>query len=138
MSQAIGRRIARRRKDRQWNQSELARRAGCRPSYILRLEAGGIGRPSVERLTLIADALGCRLADLTEDGQATPLVEELAAELAVFGNDEQELTLLRDIIRYLASYSPSQRRWVLSALKMVLTERPDRVKPATPANISDG
>lgn len=74
----VGRRIAAARRDRGWDQTELARRAGVAGSYISRLENGKFDSPSAVRLAAIADALGRRINDLTEPQPAPDESEDAA------------------------------------------------------------
>jgi transcriptional regulator with XRE-family HTH domain len=74
----IGKRIRAARERLGWSQTELAQRAGSVASYQSRLEAGQFERPSVERLSAIARALGVTLAELTD---AAPPLSPLLAYL---------------------------------------------------------
>lgn len=66
LTSLIGQRVADARKVRDWSQIDLARRSGVSASYISRLENGEYQRPSHEKLSAIASALGQRVADLTD------------------------------------------------------------------------
>lgn len=123
----IGRAVRDRRTDRGWNQSDLARKAGVRPSYVNRLEAGGYLRPSANHLTKIAEALGCRLADLTDPVPAD-IEPGIEAELrAMFRPDEAPL--VAEILRGWARHDGPTRRFLLRTMKPLVFELPDRDEP---------
>lgn len=54
--EALGRRIARLRKDKAWSQEELAERSSITTSYLARIETG-MRRPTLEVLQKIASSL---------------------------------------------------------------------------------
>jgi transcriptional regulator with XRE-family HTH domain len=130
-AQRIGVAIAAQRKHRAWNQSELARRAGVRPSYIHRLEAGGYLRPSAERLGRIAEALGCRLADLT-DTAAPPLDADLLKQIRrLCDNDELRMRALTEA---LLALPPEERASALDYFVLGLQAR-GRLANGTPNGV---
>ncbi|HMG62050.1 MAG TPA: helix-turn-helix transcriptional regulator [Streptosporangiaceae bacterium] len=62
------------------NQDELASLTGLDPSYISHLERGARKKPSARTLKVIADALGCDIADLMPRGnRRRPRVPRAAA-----------------------------------------------------------
>jgi transcriptional regulator with XRE-family HTH domain len=60
---AFGLAVRARRQAHGWSQFELAERAGCDPQSILRVEAAR-NSPSLDRVFLLADALGVTPAEL--------------------------------------------------------------------------
>lgn len=103
---------------RGWSRSQLADRARVSPSYVGRIERGHYERPSIQKLTAPAAALGKRVSDFAEPPAAVPpdLVEQLR-EIA--GTDE---ALLRDVFADLRARPPDERaaalRFVLQALAL--------------------
>lgn len=80
------------RERRGWSRGQLAERAGVSRSYIGRIEAGKIKKPSAAKLRLIAGALGVPTYDL--------LPPDMPARLPRIGpqepsQDEQLLAYLR-------------------------------------------
>lgn len=61
----VGRNIRRKRKARGIGQTELAKAVGVSQAFLSELERG-TKEPSLERLQVIAEALGCRPAELLE------------------------------------------------------------------------
>lgn len=61
-------RIKAAREARGWTRAYLADTAGVSKSYVSRLEAGAYPRPSLDRISRIARALGMRVTDLTDAG----------------------------------------------------------------------
>lgn len=86
----MGQRIALERVARQWNQSDLARRAGVSVSYVNRLEAGSYKRPSAEKLSMVASALGLKIGDLTETSAGADLDILRQQLIAVYGPSRAE------------------------------------------------
>lgn len=106
----IGKRIRAARERLGWSQTELAQRAGSVASYQSRLEAGQFERPSVERLSAIARALGVTLAELTD--AAPPLPPDVLENLArLTGNDRQ---LLNEVVATLLAFPPDSREDAMS------------------------
>jgi transcriptional regulator with XRE-family HTH domain len=66
---AFGNAVRARRRALGWSQFELAERAGCDPQSIHRVEAAR-NSPSLDRVFLLADALGCPAWVLLVDGHA--------------------------------------------------------------------
>jgi transcriptional regulator with XRE-family HTH domain len=117
---AIGDRVERRRLARGWDQSELARRAGVSSSYVNRIEAGKYGRPSVAMLTKLAEALGCRLVDLTEPEPAE-MAPGLRGELQAMGVDPvTEAPLFEALAREGAKRSGTSRQRYMDFIRSML------------------
>ena len=119
----IGSRIRAARTARGWEKAALARKAGVSASYIGRLEAGAYPRPSLQRLTAIADALGLRVIDLTEQPTTDPDAALLEQVRALVGTDE---TLVRAILADLTARTVDDRLSVLRFMADAL-----RFKPAS-------
>ena len=80
----LGQRIAAARRARGWSRSDLARKAQLDPSYVTRIEEAQYKRPSVDKVRVLAGALGVNVNDLTdpppppdpdEDAQRRRLIE---------------------------------------------------------------
>ena len=120
----VGKRLRALREQRGLNQSELATRVGSTPGYINKLEAGNIKRPSAERLTVIATALGVKLTDLTEPPAEVPpaLLDALAAM------DEGDRALVADVVEETRGLGPDERasalRFAVQAVRAIRAARP--------------
>jgi len=66
----LNRTLKRLRKAKGLSQSEVARRADIRASYIVMLENGSRKNPSLETLSRIAKAIGVPLSALLGDGRS--------------------------------------------------------------------
>jgi transcriptional regulator with XRE-family HTH domain len=69
----IGRRVRAFRVSAGLSQRELARRARMTGKFVGQIERGA-SNPSVASLALVADALGCEVADLIQDQKSVPAV----------------------------------------------------------------
>jgi hypothetical protein len=90
---------------------------------VSKLERGGYLRPSFDRIARIAEALGIRVVDLTMDTAAT-VSSALHSELAPLGYQDDEMTLVVDIVRQVAHYPVPTRQRVLSAILALVTIHP--------------
>lgn len=72
----IGRRIKLARLEREWSQTELARRAGIPVTYVNKVEHGRIGAPSGDYLDKLARVLGRTTDDLIRGQQSPPTDDE--------------------------------------------------------------
>ena len=77
IAQAFGRRLTARREAAGIRIADLARHVNRSGPYISQLEAG-IRVPGYYTLHRIADALGCRASDLTNDDNDTPRIEAVS------------------------------------------------------------
>lgn len=77
----LGHRIERARLNRGWSRSDLARRASVDPSYVTRIEEAHYKRPSVEKVSAIAGALGLPMAELVDPPTEPTADQEHQAEL---------------------------------------------------------
>ncbi len=82
--QDIGRRVRRRRRERGWTLSDLARRSGLSLRFVGQLERGQTNI-SVSRLAEVAEALDARLAWLVDPGSAESTSPAWIALLGVRG-----------------------------------------------------
>lgn len=64
MKTALGERLRRLRKEKEWTMEQLAEAAGVSKSYIWELENRPAQRPSADKLNDIAKALGVAVQDL--------------------------------------------------------------------------
>lgn len=116
----LGKRIAKAREGRGWNQSDLARRSGVSVSYINRIEAGRYKRPSIERVKAIADTLGVRVVDLTEPEPAE-MAPGLRGELQAMGVDPvTEAPLFEALAREGAKRSGTSRQRYMDFIRSML------------------
>ena len=110
----MGRRIALARSARQWDQSQLARKAGVSPSYISRLESGSRPKPSMVKLKAIAEALGMTVSQL--DGSVEPLDENaLREQLVALVGPEWAPTIER-ALRVVALLPPEDKRMAAQSI----------------------
>jgi transcriptional regulator with XRE-family HTH domain len=128
LSVLLGQRIAAARRVRGWNKSDLARHGGVTPSYITKLEAGRIDRPSMEKIRALAGALGVRVTDLTDPPTADPDAALLDQIRTLVGTDEP---LVRAIFADLAARTLEDRQSVLRFMADAL-----KFKPATQSGMS--
>ncbi len=63
----IGRNIAKLRRQKNWSQKELARRAGVSVDYLYRVETGKCPHLPIKLLSRIAEALDVQLGELYEE-----------------------------------------------------------------------
>ena len=63
MTETIGKRIAELREERGWTARQLARKSDLADVTVLSIEDGS-GNPTMATLAKIAEALGCKVADL--------------------------------------------------------------------------
>jgi transcriptional regulator with XRE-family HTH domain len=104
---AIGTRIAKFRKDRNWSQATLARRAGIRAERVSDLESGGV-EARLREIVQVADALGLSLQALVFGAVFTD--EVLIAAAARHGLSPSEAELALDALeRGLASLREERR-----------------------------
>jgi transcriptional regulator with XRE-family HTH domain len=73
MKTALGERLRRLRKEKEWTMEQLAEAAGVSKSYIWELENRPAQRPSADKLNGIAKALGVAVQDLMGDRKSTRL-----------------------------------------------------------------
>ncbi len=119
----MGKRITDARRRRGWSKAELGRRAGVAPSYVTRIEQGKFGRPSVDQVKALADALGVALTDLTEPAPS-PVSPGIEAELAAMFRPD-EAPLVAEILRGWARHDERTRRYLLSTMKPLVLGIPD-------------
>lgn len=122
----LGKRITRAREARRWSRSDLARRAGVDPSYVTRIEEAHYKRPSVDKVTAVANALGIRVTDLTEPEQviAPPSVEETRAVLIAKGFKAHEAPVVDQILSDIVSHEDEdERREILDAVSVIMGRR---------------
>lgn len=113
-SKAMGRRVQKAREARGWSQNQLTERAGVSDGYISRLEDGYYKRPSVEKLTAIANALNVKVTDLTE-GAGEPAADDLSAHIrAAFGGDARKI---EDFFLYARDLDRPDVEFVLSTVE---------------------
>jgi transcriptional regulator with XRE-family HTH domain len=74
MKTALGERLRRLRKEKEWMMEQLAEAAGVSKSYIWELENRPAQRPSADKLNGIAKALGVAVQDLM--GEPPPVEAE--------------------------------------------------------------
>lgn len=115
----MGKRITRHRERREWSKAQLARKAGVAPSYITRIEQGKFGRPSVDLIKAIADALNVRVADLTDPEPAAELADIHAALMAK-GFRPDEAPLVDEILSDMVRQTGRQRTQVIAAIATLL------------------
>lgn len=116
----MGKRIAEARRRRSWTKADLARKAGVAPSYITRIERGQFGRPSVDQIKLIADALGVSVMDLTEPPREAATASIHAAVAEIFRADEAPL--VAEIVQDLAQRSDHEREQIINVLRMLIVK----------------
>lgn len=129
-----GRRIREARLRLGLNQAELARRIGPRvpPSYVHRLESEAIKRPSVDRLSRIAQALGVDLVDLTEP--ADPDAPDLAKTLKRLSPSARRR--VDDLVTAVAAIPPHAREAALDVTLSALRLQA-QIAPLAPAPAPD-
>ncbi len=115
----LARRLIAARAARGWNKSELARRAGVVPSYIHRLEASQIGRPSIDKITLIAQALGVNIGDLTEPPRDPLAAGQIGRLERLFGAEDQPK--IARIAAGLERHSRRQRSEILDIVERMVS-----------------
>jgi transcriptional regulator with XRE-family HTH domain len=114
----LGKRITEARERRGWSRADLARRAAVDPSYVTRIEEAHYKRPSVDKVTQLAGALGIRVTDLT-DPSPVPVSGGIEAELrALF--EPSEAPLVAEILRSWARHDEPTRRFLLETLKPLI------------------
>ena len=85
----LGSRVLELRNERGWNQKELAQRAGIHTTRLSKLERG-LGRPSLNEVMGLADALGLRLDDLLgRDGPPRTRPSRLIHEFETLASAEE-------------------------------------------------
>lgn len=67
----LARNIWKKRKELRYTQEQLADRAGVTAQYIYVLENGKIKNPGVVSILSISNVLGCNIADLLEEDDAS-------------------------------------------------------------------
>jgi transcriptional regulator with XRE-family HTH domain len=87
---ALGERIARLRKLRDWTQADLAGRIGIHPAHVSRIENNRM-RPKAPTLARLAEALDISLNDLLDQDEEPPDLPD--AELLRTFRQAQELGL---------------------------------------------
>ena len=70
------------RKERGWNQSELARHAGIKPPSLWAIENGRTKMPKFETIKSIAAALGVPIPAIMQDEESPGLDAKIAAAVA--------------------------------------------------------
>jgi transcriptional regulator with XRE-family HTH domain len=127
----LGKRIADQRQRRKWSKVDLARRAGVSPSYILRIERGVYGRPSVENVQAIADALSLDINELT--GPPQPETADIDATLrkliARKTGDRDTAEAYYAVLEELRLRSPANQMTNLRTFLAVLEALPDAPPP---------
>jgi putative transcriptional regulator len=108
----IGRRTKHLRRERGWNQSDLARKSGVSISWVSRLEAGLFENPSAPMLAKIAGALRVPVDDLT-NGPAARLSAEDERELEGYLRDPD----LRVAFAQVGRLGDSERQFVLDFIR---------------------
>lgn len=97
--QLLGARIKELRRARSLSQEEFAEKIGIEPQHLSRIETG-VNAPTVDRLEIIAKALGVEVRSLFDfghlDSRDTQLegIEEMLKEL-----DENDLKVIYRIVR---------------------------------------
>lgn len=101
----LGEKIRKLRKERNWTQAELGRRAGVGGNNVSSYELGTL-KPSAKTLERFADALGVSTLELLSEEPEQPI---LAIE------DPELLPLFREISR-LPESDRSHAKWLLSVI----------------------
>lgn len=119
----LGQRITAARQAKGWSRSDLARRAQVDPSYVTRIERAEYGRPSVDKVTAIATALGIRVTDLTEPTPLPAEVANLRATLMSMGFRPNETPLVDRILADLVNRTGRARFQRIEAIATLLSLR---------------
>lgn len=113
LARAVGRAIAQRRRDRGLTQEQFSEAAGLAQASISQIERG-VALPSLVRLDQLAELLGCRMAELIEDGGAGPCdrAARIHAKLARLTASQQEAleSLLDEAIAVVTDTRQAARR----------------------------
>lgn len=120
----IGQRVRLLREAREWNQSDLARRAGVSSSYISRLESGQHHRPSHAQVGKIAAALGVHPSELT--GDLTSPSEDEARELAFLRKNPDVRMLFASFAHEYETLHEDDQRFLRGFLELVAKRRAER------------
>lgn len=118
----MGKKITAAREHRGWSKADLARKAGVAPSYVTRVEQGAFGRPSIDLIARIADALSMSVADFVEL-EPVPALVDLRAALIARGFRADETHVVDQILADLAQQNDDQRSQVLDAVATLLALR---------------
>lgn len=122
----IGRRVRALREAREWNQSDLARRAGVSNSYINRLESGQHHRPSQAQLAKVAEALGVSASELL--GQPASASEDEARELEFLRRNADVRMLFASFAREYETLHPDDQKFLRGFLELVAKRRAERLE----------
>ncbi|BBL77544.1 helix-turn-helix domain-containing protein [Methylomagnum ishizawai] len=79
MANEIGRKIKQRREQLGLTQAQVAARGGASQAFIAQVECGSRKNVTVDTLRLVANGLGCKIADLLPDEDKHPAPESRAA-----------------------------------------------------------
>lgn len=105
---AIGLRIRKLRRQKQWTQEKLAEKAEIAPDYLCRIELGK-KHPSLKTILLVAGALDTTADDLLADVQRVERPAEGSREASLFAgcSDKQKhfiLAVCQNIIEEMQKY----------------------------------
>lgn len=119
----LGKRIAAARQARGWSRSDLARKASVDPSYVTRIEEALYKRPSVDKVTRLADALGVRVTELT-DPSPIATTDPIAADLAALFEPDEAPTVA-EILKAWSRPDRRTRRYLLDTMRPLVLGVPD-------------
>lgn len=120
----VGVRIKRAREERDWTQTELAKRAGIPTSYINKVEHGAIQAPSGDYVSQIADVLGWSADDLLRG--RSPTVDAGLAQAVAEALGCTKAHLFEAAIEALRELPPDERDQAIDVLHVIATNWPRR------------
>jgi transcriptional regulator with XRE-family HTH domain len=121
----VGERLRKARRDREWNQSELAVRAAVPVSYVNKVETGTIQSPSAEYVGKLAAALGWSADELLHGASVrsddTALIERIRAALGT-----SKAHLFESTFEALRELPPVERDHAIEVIYKLATNWPIR------------
>lgn len=120
----VGRRVAETRKDRGWNQKDLAARADVDASYISKVESGRIAAPSGEQIERLALALGVSVDELLRGKSAPPTPDEQLILSIRNALGTEKAHLFEAVFEALRELPPNERDKALEVIHIIATNWP--------------